>query len=98
MYVLKCGLILLQEWVGLKLTSGQTWDHKFICTYPPLDFTKAIFLLSLDPLPHLNVSKSTKDLRKLTSKAVATLKWELDLSEIRELFAIYRILIDRGRG
>ena len=22
---------------GLKLTSGQNWDHKFLCTYPPLD-------------------------------------------------------------
>ena len=38
-FVLKCGLILLLERVGLKLTSGQTWDHKFICTYPPLSYS-----------------------------------------------------------
>ena len=26
-FVLKSGLILLSEWVGLKLTSRQTWNH-----------------------------------------------------------------------
>ena len=70
---------MLKERVGLKLTWGQTWNHKFICTYP-----------SLENEEDNNICDDSEDIEDVcTQEDLKALKWKEEEVENLEFILLH---------